>query len=52
MKKETRNKISNQTGVTLIALVITIIVLIIIAGISIGTGISREFDTFESLKLM
>ena len=40
MKKETRNKISNQTGVTLIALVITIIVLIIIAGISIGTGIS------------
>lgn len=57
MKKETRNKISNQTGVTLIALVITIIVLIIIAGISIGTGISgikqaRENKLLTELGMM
>lgn len=48
MKKETRNKISNQTGVTLIALVITIIVLIIIAGITIGAGISGIKQTREN----
>ena len=48
MKKETKNKISNQTGVTLIALVITIIVLIIIAGITIGAGISGIKQTREN----
>ena len=47
-QKETRNKISNQTGVTLIALVITIIVLIIIAGITIGAGISGIKQTREN----
>lgn len=37
MKKRTKKSIENKNGITLIALVITIIVLLILAGVTIVT---------------
>ena len=47
-KKELKKKLKNkQQGITLIALVITIVVLLILAGVSIAmlTGNNRYFNT-------
>lgn len=43
------NKYKNAKGITLIAIVITIIVLLIIAGVSISalTGDNRNFNTIS-----
>lgn len=51
MKKEKRNKINSQTGITLIALAITIGILVIIAGVSIGLGISGTKQARENKLL-
>ena len=51
---KTKNKIGKkrQKGITLIALIITIIVLLILAGISIAmlTGENRNIDTSKQSK--
>lgn len=48
MKKQKKKMIiKNETGVTLIALIITIIVLLILAGVTISLIIRREWN-FES----
>ena len=42
IKRETKEKVKNQSAITLIALVITIIVLLILAGITISTLIGKN----------
>lgn len=42
---------SNQKGITLVALVITVIVLLILAGITINTGINLNKDTTKDKQL-
>ena len=52
-KEELKKKLKNkQQGITLIALVITIIVLLILAGVSIAmlTGNNRYFNTSTKSK--
>ena len=50
--KEKKMKSKKQQGITLIALVITIIVLLILAGVSIAmlTGNNRYFNTSTKSK--
>ena len=45
MKSFKKKEIKNSNGITLIALVITIIVLLILAGISIGMLSRRQWNT-------
>ena len=41
-KKSARKNYSNQTGITLIALVVTIVVLLILAGVSINAVFGQD----------
>ena len=57
MKNQTKNKFKNNKGITLIALVITIIVLLILAGVTIAAvsgdnGIlTRAVDAKEKTEI-
>ena len=50
MNQKTKKRYKSQKGITLIALVITIIVLLILAGVTINMVLRRWRNNFASTK--
>ena len=49
-KKGVEKRMKKERGITLVALVVTIIILIILAGISIHLTLRRKWDTEKSKR--